>query len=94
MYVTAQGLASSLPTLGRLFYTGQLIVCCVLSEGGKRRGEKGRGRVELTVNPRIVNSHLSARDINEGMVRSFLCVSIYKHKLSPLVGVLRVGQEC
>lgn len=56
-------------SLSRLFFVGQLVVCCVLSEVGKKRREgRGKGRVELTVNPRIVNSHLSARDITEGMV--------------------------
>ena len=57
-------MASGLSTLSRLFHTGQLLVCCVLSEV-----EKGKGRVKLSVNPRVVNSHLSARDIADGMVR-------------------------
>lgn len=56
-------------SLRQLFFTGQLVVCCVLSEVEKRRGERRKARVELTVNPRIVNNHLSARDITSGMVR-------------------------
>ena len=58
-------------SLRRLFFTGQLVVCCVLSEVEKRRGERRKARVELTVNPRIVNNHLSARDIASGLVREF-----------------------
>lgn len=56
-------------SLSQLFFIGQLVVCCVLSEVEKRRGERRKARVELTVNPRIVNNHLSARDITSGMVR-------------------------
>ena len=59
----------ALSSLSRLFFVGQLVVCCVLSEVGKGRGEgRGKGRVELTVNPRVVNSHLSSRDVMDGMV--------------------------
>ena len=49
-------------------------MCCVLGEGeggeGRRKGARG---VDLTVNPRIVNSNLSSRDIVEGMVSFNVC---------------------
>ena len=68
--VCLQGLEQSSSVLRRVFFPGQLAVCCVLGEGV--RGEKGGKRrsrgINLTVNPRIVNSHLTSRDITEGMV--------------------------
>ena len=55
------------PSLARLFHIGQLLPCYVLAvEGGTR--------VSLSVNPRLVNTHLTHRDIKPGMVIMNLCI--------------------
>ena len=51
----------SAPNLSRLFSVGQLLPCYVL-------GVEGGTRVSLSVNPRLVNAHLTHRDIRPGMV--------------------------
>lgn len=51
----------SSPSLSRLFHVGQLLPCYVL-------GVEGGSRVSLSTNPRLVNSHLTHRDIRPGMV--------------------------
>ena len=64
MYVVTvfQGEDSS-PSLGRLFHVGQLLPCYVLAvEGGTR--------VSLSVNPRLINTHLTHRDIKPRMVNT------------------------
>ena len=53
----------SSPTLNRLFHIGQLLPCYVL-------GVEGGSRVSLSTNPRLVNAHLTHRDIQPGMVSS------------------------
>lgn len=53
----------SSPTLNRLFHVGQLLPCYVL-------GVEGGSRVSLSTNPRLVNAHLTHRDIQPGMVSS------------------------
>ena len=67
------------PSLGRLFHVGQLLPCYVL-------GVEGGTRVSLSVNPRLVNTHLTHRDIRPGMVSSVLvgvvcvrvCMGVYE----------------
>ncbi len=49
------------PSLANLFLRGQLLPCYVLTVDG--------GRVSLSLNPRLVNSHLTHTDIKSGMVR-------------------------
>ena len=68
-----QLVSKSSKVLSQLFYSGQLVVCCVLDEvEKKRRGDRQRkGRVKLTVNPRIINSHLTSRDITDGTVQYY-----------------------
>ena len=50
------------PSLERLFRVGTLMPCYVTAVGGKR--------VSLSVNPRLVNTHLTEKDIKPNMVGS------------------------
>ena len=49
-----------IPSLERLFHVGALMPCYVTAVGGRR--------VSLSVNPRLVNTHLTAKDIRPNMV--------------------------
>jgi len=49
-----------IPSLERLFHVGALMPCCVTAVGGRK--------VSLSVNPRLVNTHLTAKDIRPNMV--------------------------
>lgn len=66
----------------RLFSVGQLLPCCVQAVGGDR--------VNLSVSPKLINSHLSARDIKPNLVglgpATSVCVCSQEYYQMPLVG--------
>lgn len=51
-----------LTELSRLFHVGQILPCFVLDVDTKRR------HVQLTINPRLVNSHIVAKNLRPNMV--------------------------
>ena len=55
-------------SLSKLFRVGQLLPFSVLEE------VRTKNLVALTVNPRIVNSNLSASDIRPNMVSDMVCL--------------------
>ena len=55
-------------SLSKLFHVGQLLPFSVLEE------VRTKNLVALTVNPRIVNSNLSASDIRPNMVSEMVCL--------------------
>ena len=50
----------SVPLMERLFAVGQLLPCYVQAVS--------KGRISLSVNPQLINSHLSAKDIKPNLV--------------------------
>lgn len=51
------------PSLERLFHVGSLLPVYVASVDSERL------RIGLSVNPRLINSHITSRDIKSGLVR-------------------------
>lgn len=67
---------SAVPLMERLFSVGQLMPCCVQEVGGDR--------INLSVSPRLVNSHLSAKDIKPNLVgasTALVCVRVLQTNL-------------
>lgn len=56
---------SCVPLMGRLFSVGQMMPCLVQAVE--------KGRVNLSVNPQLVNSHLVAKDIKPKLVSASHC---------------------
>ncbi len=65
---------TEIPSLERLFDVGSLLPVYVTSVDG------GRSRIGLSVNPRLVNSHITAKDVKPGLVRNWICI---EHHLDP-----------
>ncbi len=59
---------TEIPSLERLFDVGSLLPVYVTSVDG------GRSRIGLSVNPRLVNSHITAKDVKPGLVRNWTCI--------------------
>ena len=59
----------TLSNLSSLFHTGQLVVCCVLSVQ--------KSHVELSINPKHVNSNVTAKTIVPNMVSTYFIVHVH-----------------
>ncbi len=50
----------SVPDMSTIFYNGQLVICCVLSVQ--------KNQIELSLNPKHVNSNITGKTISPNMV--------------------------
>ena len=65
-----------LPELPSLFHVGQLVICVVISVDVQRR------HIELSLNPKLVNAHVTGKTVQHNMV------SICKNTFSVCLYVL------
>ncbi|KAG5460246.1 MAG: hypothetical protein BJ554DRAFT_7727, partial [Olpidium bornovanus] len=68
-----KGTPDNLPDLAKLFRVGQWVRCVVtsLTTSSEVKGVSVKRRVEVSVDPELVNSLLTQEDLNPGLVRSF-----------------------
>ncbi|ORX90106.1 nucleic acid-binding protein [Basidiobolus meristosporus CBS 931.73] len=71
---------TALPSLKELFQIGQYVNCSVTKlEGASDKSAKAKKRIELSLNPSIVNAGIMKDDLCEGMIVSVSVQSVEDH---------------
>lgn len=66
------------PDLSKMYRVGQLLPCYVL------HNDTNEKLVQLSINPKLINSQLTSKDLLPNMVRESLCLDIHVLSFSPL----------